>query len=389
MSTEKQYQFRSDSACVEVGMDELGKARSGLVKLFLPTVFYPKAHAFESLSQAYAFFTGDPEISGRFYPERIMPGLRACMEFNSGSFVNALQNALNMMLSKAYKEFPYHEDILISQKNTVKDFRTIRSVQLGNFEDLAELDPEAKDYDDVAPIGDTAAEYNLRQTGALIWITRTTIINDNIGWVKAVIRGLAKAARRTHARYAWNFFINNALCPDGTAWFTSEHGNLGSLALDFAPLVAAITAMANMTEPGPSTEVIGLDLPSFNWNLVVPTNMWDLAVKKNQGQYEFTSNDLTTGVPVATHRLFGDHNERIITCPLLPNDNDWGIIRDKQDVPIVEMSYLNGHEEPDFIIQQGATAERAMRSDRVGYKIRHEYGGSLVDHRGGYKSIVV
>ena len=87
--------------------------------------------------------------------------------------------------------------------------------------------------------------------------------------------------------------------------------------------------------------------------------------------------------------MFGDHNERIVTCPFLTDANDWGVIRDKEDVPIVEMSYLNGHEEPEFILADGPKVGHVFTKDKFGYKVRHEYGGVLADYRGAYKAIVI
>jgi hypothetical protein len=162
-----------------------------------------------------------------------------------------------------------------------------------------------------------------------------------------------------------------------------DHGNLGADALDFDPLVIGITALANMTEPGPSGEKLGMDLGTFAWHLVVPISLWDGATKRNQARVVDVNN-----TPNAVHHLFGNGNERIVVCPFLADTNDWGIIRDKEDVPIVEMSYLGGREEPDLIVEDGPTREHVMRADKIGYKIRHEYGGTLSEYRGGYKSVV-
>jgi len=118
---------------------------------------------------------------------------------------------------------------------------------------------------------------------------------------------------------------------------------------------------------------------------LVPIDLWDTAVKKNQSDSYFTSNDLTNKVPNPIHHLFGANNERIAVCPLLTDANDWGIIRDVQDVPIVEMSYLNGREDPEFIYEKDPRDEHILKGDKWGYKVRHEYGGALADYRGAYK----
>lgn len=377
---------------IEVGRNQIEKCVAALTKLFIPQYDSRGVGAFRGLREAYVALSGDSDISGLFKPGAASADLRSCQGFNSGTFAYALENAMNVYLSKMYKQFPYHEEILISEKKGVTDFRKIQSVQLGYFGELPDVDPETGDYSDIPSYVDTESQYDIGQKGAIVWVTRRHVINDSIEIVQNMVKRMARAARLAHAKYVWNFYISNALCHDGTAWFTLDHGNLGANALDIPDLVVAITALANMTEPGPSGEKIGLDLPTFNWHLVVPISMWDLAVKKNlsEGSY-FEANDLTTKVPNPCQKLFGERNERIITCPFLTDDDDWGVIRDREDVPIVEMCYMNGQEEPEFIIEKGPKplSNFMFASDRLGYKVRHEYGGTLTDYRGGYKAIVV
>jgi hypothetical protein len=350
---------------VEVGQNELEKLRVALARLFDPDYNLRGVAALKDFQEAYVRLTGDKTLQftrASFYPENVSEGLRSCMSFNSSSFTYALQNALSMYLSKIYKSLPYHEDILISDKKKADDFRTVHSVQLGYLGDLPDVDPEAADYEEMEKYDDTETQYDISQKGTVIQVTRKHVLNNSIGLIQAMIDRIARAARKAHARYVWNFYINNSNCPDGTAWFTSGHGNLGSNALDFDPLVTAITALANMTEPSPSNEKIGMDLTDFQWWLVVPIALWDLAIKKNQAKSYYTANDLTTKVPNPCYS--------------------------KEDVPIVEMSYLGGKEEPEFIIAEEEMNERMLRSDMLGYKARHEYGGNIANYRGGYKSEV-
>jgi len=375
---------------IHVGPNTLEKCQAALKKLFVPEYNSGGVRAFSGLRQAYILMTGDSDITGTFRPANISPDLRSCQDFNSATFSYALQDAMNVYLSKAYKEFPYHEEILISEKKNVKDFKLIKSVQIGYFGELASVDPETGDYQETPPLTDTEAQYRIGQKGGITWVTRRLFINDSIEIIKSIVKRMARSARLAHAKYVWNFFISNALCPDGTAWFTVEHGNLGANALDIPDMIVAITALANMTEPGLSSEKIGLDLQSFDWHLVVPIDNWDLATRKNQQDSYYTDADLTTKVSNACHKLFGEKNERIITCPFMTAANDWGLIRNREDVPIVEMSYLNGQEVPEIIQEVGPKPLSNMLfvSDRLGYKLRHEYGGVLADYRSGYKAVV-
>jgi len=368
---------------VKPGRNELEKMQVAMIKLFNPEFDTRGVAAFRNFNEAYVTLTGDEQMTGDFCPQNCLDGLRACMDFSSSSFTYALQNALSMYLSKEYKRFPYHEEVLISDKRKAKDFHTVHSVQIGYFDELPDVDPEAADYESIAPYGDTESQYDIGQKGTVIFVTRKHIINDLIGVVQGMVSRMARVARKTLAKHVWNFFINNSNCPDGTAWFTEAHGNLGSDALDFTPLVTAITALANMAEPTPSSDKLGLDLATFNWHLVVPIDLWDTATKKNQARVTDSNN-----TPNPVHHLFGEKNERIIVCPFFTNANDWGVLRDVEDVPMVEMSYLNGQEDPEFIYEQGEIEKHVYKGDKWGYKVRHEYGGALADYRGGYKSIV-
>jgi hypothetical protein len=382
---------------IEVGRNMMDKCEAALIKLLIPEYDSRGVGAFRGLREAYVTLTGDSDIRGRLDRRNISPDLRSCQDFDSSSFANALGNAMSMYLSRKYKEFPYHEEILISEKKTATDLRNVHSEQVGYFGELPDVDTETENYSSVAPYADTEAQYAIGKKGTVVWVTDRVIINDNIGLIQGMVDRMSRSARVAHAKYVWNFYKSNALCPDGTAWFTLGHGNLGANALDIADLVAAITALANMAEPVPSGEKIGLDLATFNWHLVVPLGLWDLAVKKNQADSSYAANDLTTKEPNPCRKLFGERNERIVTCPFLTDANEWGIIRDKEDVPIVEMSYLFGKEVPEFITVWGpegtrygldsATPEPTFKGDKIGFKVRHEYGGALVDYRGGFKAM--
>ena len=358
-----------------------------MAKLMMPELDTGGIPAFEGIAKAYVHLTGDHGISGFFRPDNCSEGLRSNMDFNSGTFAYIFQNSTNRHLSKEYKRFPYREEILISEKKSVKDFRTIHSQQLGYFGDTPDVDPETGDYDDMGTVDDTEAQYRIGQKGGVIWFSRRIIVNDDIDAVRGVTKRVARSARMTHAKYVWYFYINNAICPDGTAWFTEAHGNLGSDAIDIDPAATAITALANMEEPG-SGEKVSLDLATFKWHLVLPISLWKSGPGVNQRQYYYTVNDLTNMVPNPCLKLFGENNERIVICPFQSDTNDWGVIRDKEDVTIVEMSYLNGREEPEFILHEGPKGDMTFRNDRIGYKVRHEYGGVLAGYQGGYKSVV-
>lgn len=373
---------------IEAGLTPVEKSNEALIKLLSPNYGTNRIPPFKSLPEAYIHFTGDRDFRGAFHPNMISNELRNCQDLTSSSFQFALSTAFNQYVATRYNDIPAREEVLISQKQKTRDFRECHTIKLNCFQDLPEVDPEAEDYASLNASIDSELQYNILTRGGIMWVTRRVIMNDSINLIKTLLAAIAHAARRTHAKYVWNFYLNNAICPDGTAWFTNVHGNLSSDALNFTPLVSAVKALANMLESG-SNEKYGLDLASFQWNLIVSIDMWDLAVKMNQTRSYFTSNNLTSEVTNPCYRLFGEKNERIITCPFQSSiDDDWGLVRNPEELPIIEMSYLNGQETPEFIIAENRDYEKYGKSDCYGYKVRHEYGGVLTEYKCGYKSII-
>lgn len=372
---------------ITAGRTPLEKCGAALTKLFVPDFDTGGAPAFKGIRDAYIQMTGDHEFRWKYLDRpKMMPELRAVADITADTFPLALQNAANVFMTKIYRDFPYREEIFLSQKNKADFWKPAQSVQYDYFGDIPEIDPEISDYDRMDLSTDSAIQYSMTARGTLILIGRKVFMSDSVGLVKNILAKLARAFRRTHARYVWSFFINNSLCADGTEWFTAGHGNLGSGALTISNVAAGITALSNMQESG-SGELFGLDLASFNWHLAVPTALWQTAIGVNQTKSYYTSNDLTTQVANPCYRLFGDRNERIVTSPFMTDIDDWGLIRDREEVPIIEMTYFEGRQEPNLILADSAEFEQQLRGDWIGYKMRHIYGGGLVDYKGAFKSI--
>jgi len=177
---------------VEVGMGPMEKGRLALAAYVVPEIDRGGVPAFKSLREAYTFFTGDDEVSGLIKKDRVSKDLRVCQDFHSGSFTYALENALHMFLSKEYRAFPYHKETLVSDRKAASDFRLIKSVQLGYFGPLPDIDPEAEDYSDIPPYVDTESQYRIGQKGAIIWVTRRHVIDDRIDLIRGMTRRMAR-----------------------------------------------------------------------------------------------------------------------------------------------------------------------------------------------------
>lgn len=384
MSADKLFGLKKDDVLAMVGLQRLdNRPFFEDVRSVQDCEGYDDVPAFTSIRQMYSFFTGDSEVTGRFNRKNLPADIRASMDINSATFTYVLGNTLGRRLVAIYRAQAYLEELLISVKKPVKDFRTQEAVLVGGFPDLSTVDPEAKDYEEIAGVTDEETTYTVGQKGNILTISRKTIINDDISIIQRLIDGLGRAARRTHAKYVWDMFISNATCSDGTAWFTGGHGNLGSTALSHTTALVAYKALAKMTEKDSAERIGLLSDPSIKPNLIGPVDVMETIQKIAGEDFYYTSNDLTTKVP---NPLVGKVNP--VVHPLLTDANDWGLILPPSIIDIVEMGYLNGREEPELLVADMPQSESVFVADKIRHKIRHEYGGGMIDYRSGYKAVV-
>ncbi len=347
--------------------------------------------AFDSLRAAYELITGDKGVTGYLPHDKRSSRMQAAMDTSSFSYI--LGNTMYRRLIADYLEQTYGTERLISTKRRAADYKQMESIRVSYFGDIPDIDPQQNDYTDLGNVTDEEpVRYGISNRGGIITITRQMILNDDLGAVQKIVGRLGRAFRRTHARRAWNKLSSNATYSvDGLAMFHANHNNLGSTALGTgttaqkaAAVVAAITALANQTEPG-SGENLGLDFSAsdMNLSLVVPNGLWDSARSLNQAQY--LDNNFT---PNPVYHMFGENNDDIVVVPLLPDANDWYVLGNPADREILEAAYLNNNEEPQMFVADVPTIGQMFVGDKIQYKGRHEYEFAIADFRNAYKHVV-
>lgn len=344
---------------------------------------YDRIPAFAGLREMYAFFTGDPEVSGRFNRKNLPAELRSRMDVTSATFTFVLGNTLGRRLVSMYREMKFREDLLVSIRKPVKDLRTQEAILVGGFGNLADVDTESGDYQEITGFTDEESTYVVGKKGNILSISDKVIINDDISIVQRKINALGRAARRAHAEYVWGKFIDNATCSDGTAWFTGGHGNLGAGALTHATAWIAYLALANMTEKDSGKTLGLLDDPDVKPALVGSMTLLPTIEKIAKEEFYYETNDLTDKTP---NPLYG----RVTPVPfsLLTDADDWGLILPPNVADCVEMGYLNGRQEPEMFLADSPQSEQVFMADKIRYKIRHRYAGAVIDFRSGYKAEV-
>jgi hypothetical protein len=338
---------------------------------------------FSSIREAYARVTGDATLLGGMSAHTTLGDIHVAesapvvhiseTDTTTASFSYLLGTSMNKRLLKDYQAWPAEWQKFVTVA-PIRDFKQQSRVRLGAFGSLP-LVAEDSAYSAVT-MTDSAAVYVPQKRGNLVTVSRETIINDDLQAIKQIPTKLAVAAAYTLAEFVYNFLSSNSSIYDQTALFTlggGSHNNLGAANLSTAAMQSGITAMREQTNF--AGKRLGLR-PRY---LVVPPEL------------EWTSMVVTksAGVPGSN---FNDINPMLgyvqpIISPQLTSPTQWFLVGDPREIDTIEIGFVGGQVNPALFIQDLPLFGLNFTQDAISYKIRHEYGGAVVDYRGLYRGI--
>src|SRR5205807_6517287 len=65
--------------------------------------------------------------------------------------------------------------------------------------------------------------------------------------------------------------------------------------------------------------------------------------------------------------------------------NDWFLEADPAMVDTIEVGFYQGRQEPELFVQNDPAVGSVFNADKITWKIRHIYSGTVLDHRGFYR----
>jgi hypothetical protein len=344
-----------------------GEDRREKVNRMLDDFFAGKADT-ASFRECYVRITGDKDVTGR---------LRDCNQFilreslGSTELANTLGDAVNRSMVADYRnEDQYDVWRAIAAVDRFDNFRTVRRTRIGGYGDL-ETVAKGQAYPALISPADEEVTYAPFKKGGTESITLENIKNDDAGVIRAVPKKLSKTAKRTLAKFVLDFIRTNALIYDGVPLFDAAHGNLGSAALSAAAVAAGRTAMRQQTEPGSNDE-----LPISPRTLLVPFD------QEETGSNIFRRN--TNNDKTFVQNLSLD----VLAVWYWTDVNDWAMAADPKDLASIEIAFLDGNEEPELFVNDAPNSGSMFSHDQMAWKIRHIYGGAVLNYRGLYKSVV-
>ena len=329
-----------------------------------------------SIKECYIHVTGDKRVSGRLEhcdQARLHEAAGPMREaIDSSTFANVLGDSITRRMIADYRQ-TNHYDIwrqLAGMPVPINDFRTNERTRMGGYGDLP-LVAQSAAYTALSSPTDEKASYAVAKRGGTEEVTLETIKNDDVGVIMRIPMKLSRSARRTLSKFVLDFIKDNPAIYDDKTLFHASRGNLGSAALSAESLAAARVAVLKQTELS-SADRIGIP----------PVNLW---VPFDQEETAFNlfrrqNNNDTTFVQSL--------QMNVLPVWYWTDGNDWAVSADPNDIPIIELGFLDGNEEPELFVQDNPTVGSLFSHDKITYKIRHIYGGNVVDYRGVYKSVV-
>ena len=380
---EKSGEVKGLGGQIEVGDDErdrLGKAMDG----FFAGQDVDRVPRFRSFREAYQRVTGRVlpsayDILHESYPAKYAESRRLRESLQTTDWAEILGDSIARRMLAEY-QLPILNDWrkIISDLTSVSDFRTQRRMRMGGYGTLPTV-AEKGTYQSLTSPGDEEVTYTATKRGGTEDLTLEMVANDNAGAIRRIPVKLGRAAAITLYRFVFDFLVNNAAMDyDATALFHANHGNLGSSALSSATLDTVRQAMRSQAAFGASTEILGV-VPKF---LFVPNELEHLAWRLSRS-IAFAG---VSGENATTPNIH--QGMKVVVVDYWTDANDWVVVADPTLVPTVEIGFFEGREEPELFVQDIPNVGSMFDSDTITYKIRHIYGGDVLDHRGFYKAVV-
>jgi hypothetical protein len=330
-----------------------------------------------SFRECYIEITGDKRVSGLIKDVNMTKLREAIGEVHfreavsAATFGNVLGDSITRAMLREYAvEDMWSDWRWVADVVNVNDFRTQERTRMGGYGDLPAV-AENGAYNALTTPNDEKATYALSKRGGTETLSLEAISNDDAGAIARIPLKMSQAAKRTLYKFIFDFFRTNAVIYDTTALYDAGHGNLGSAALDAISFAAARLAMSKQAELDSAAQ-LGLVLR----HLALPSDLietgFDLFVRN-------TNNDET---------FVQSRKPMVHEIPYWTDANDWCAFADKREIPLLEIGFYNGQEEPELFIQDLPTQGSLFSNDQIKYKIRHIYSGAIPDFRGHYKGVV-
>lgn len=258
---------------------------------------------------------------------------------------------------------------------SVSDFRAHNRYMLGSIGDLTPVS-EGGEFQNASIPDGRKQSVTIGTRGQILTLTRQAIINDDLGAFVGLAEARGRAAARTVENAVYTAMgLNSGYGPtlsDGKTIIHSDHGNIASTG--GAPSVA--TVESGILTMAAQKDISGndyLDLRPSILLLPIGLDMTGRVLNTSANDPAATGSSKNFLTPNPYQGYFADivSSQRLVATK-------WYMLASPSVAPVLEVSFLNGVQEPVMEMETGFTV------DGVSWKTRLDFGVSGV----GYEGIV-
>lgn len=288
---------------------------------------------------------------------------------STSDFPILLENAMHKTLQAAYAiaADTWRQFCAVGSVSDFRDHPRYRTAALANLQSLNEL---GEFVNGTIPDGEKA-RVRVGTKGLIINLSRQAVVNDDLGSFVGLANSLGRSAARTIETDVYAFLaLNSGLGPvmdDGYTLFHANHGNITTgAAISVVAIDADRVAMASQKGVGANGDYLAL-MPHC---IVLPIGLGSTARVLNAAEYDpDTSNKLQR--PNVVRGLFTN----VVDTPRVSGTRRY-LFANPVEAPVLEVDFLDGNEQPYLELKNGFDVDGAS------WKIRHDFGVSVVDYRG-------
>ena len=350
-----------------------------------------KVKAFRSIREAYCAWTGESPFEVN--PFAIMRAFGAQYDsaldhhriretVGTTDWGEIFADNLYIKMQKDYvAEMAYNDwRMFCSETEDVPDFQSRHWSRVGGYGDLSTV-AEKGTYPDLTDPTDEEVVYAISKRGGLDDVTFEAIVGDRFNAVRKIPTGMARSASRTLYKFVMNMMTtdNAAVDYDATTLYHANHSNTNAVSLTLANVASQIRAMRDLTAYNESLEILGeRNYPKF---MIVPNELEQRArriLDPSDTYHIAPTADTDTSIDP---QAFKGKGIVLKVYDVLTDADDWFLVADPNKVNTMVMGFLNGQQEPEMFIQNDPTTGSVFTADKITYKVRHIYGGDILEHR--------
>lgn len=251
---------------------------------------------------------------------------------------------------------------------SVSDFREYKRLRPGSLSNLDDVQ-ENGEFKNKKLTDGSYEKVSIGTKGNIINVSRKMIINDDLGAFLGLAKQLGRAAARSIEADVYKLLAMNSgngpTMADGNPLFHSSHNNIATAAYPTVDSLTAVRLLMASWKDKDNNDFLDIR-PHTILSPMALENVFNLL---NGAQFD--PNSTKFELPNVVRGMFN----QVIGTPRLTG-NPWYAFADPNEVPAIEVNFLNGQQTPYMETEQGFTV------DGMSWKIRHDYGVSAVDYHG-------